>query len=406
MPLTLRSDARSTDRIGVARLLKYAFDGNDLVPLHAELLADVSDPGAAMDLSVIEQVCGNLDRGLELQRQALGTQVLYRSPGSVQPPRVRVLALAAPLDVGGNTPIEFLIIEPDIELTTLYVVPGQDIATLVPEHDVAIVVISDGDDSAPSLDQLMTVAGDWPRPLLNHPDRIKLTDRDRLYGLLQNIAGLDIPVTRRISRHDLEGVATRTVAVPEGVSFPMVARPVGSHAGKGLARLDAAEAVATYLESHTDADFFVMRYVDFSGADGQFRKYRIVFVDGRPFACHMAISDQWKIWYLNAGMAEDAGKRGEEAQFMADFDTGFGERHRAALLELAERIGLDYFSIDCAETRDGDLLVFEAGVAMVVHDMDSVELYPYKPPQMAKVFAAFAAMLNERAAVARRSVQA
>lgn len=400
MPLNVRPDARSTDRIGVARLLRYAFDGNDLVPLHAELLADVADPGAAMDLSIVEQVCGNLDRGLELQRQALSTQVLYRSPGSTQPPRLRVLALAAPLDVGGNTPIEFLVVEPDIELSTLYVVPGQSIEANIPEHDVAIVVISDGDESAPSLDYLAALADVWPRPLLNYPDRIKRTDRDRLYGLLEDIPGLDIPVTRRVSREDLQAIWVGTMGVPDGVSFPIVVRPVGSHAGKGLARLDSGDDVPFYLAGQADAEFFIMRFVDFSGDDGQFRKYRVVFVDGQPFACHMAISEQWKIWYLNAGMAEDAGKRAEEARFMEDFDTGFGQRHAVALQELARRLGLDYFSIDCAETKEGELLVFEAGVAMVVHDMDSAELYPYKPPQMAKVFAAFAAMLSSRAGAA------
>jgi hypothetical protein len=32
-----------------------------------------------------------------------------------------------------------------------------------------------------------------------------------------------------------------------------------------------------------------------------------------------------------------------------------------------------------------------------VHNMDSPELFPYKPPQMRKIFEAFAAMLMHRA---------
>jgi hypothetical protein len=60
-------------------------------------------------------------------------------------------------------------------------------------------------------------------------------------------------------------------------------------------------------------------------------------------------------------------------------------------------MGLDYLGIDCAETPDGRLLVFEVDNAMVVHDMDPVEVFPYKPPQMRKIFAEFRAMLARAA---------
>ena len=52
-------------------------------------------------------------------------------------------------------------------------------------------------------------------------------------------------------------------------------------------------------------------------------------------------------------------------------------------------------------TRDGGLLVFEADHCAIVHDMDPVNVYPYKPAQMQAIFAAFAAMLKERARTAR-----
>jgi hypothetical protein len=57
--------------------------------------------------------------------------------------------------------------------------------------------------------------------------------------------------------------------------------------------------------------------------------------------------------------------------------------------------------VDCAETRDGALLVFEADNTAVVHNMDPPDLFPYKPPQMQKIFAAFVAMLERRVARAR-----
>jgi hypothetical protein len=112
----------------------------------------------------------------------------------------------------------------------------------------------------------------------------------------------------------------------------------------------------------------------------------------------MAIADQWMIYYLNAGMGENAAKKAEEERFMTRFDTEFAHRHRKALAGLADRIGLDYFGIDCAQSSDGKLLLFEADIAMIVHLMDSPAIYPYKVPQMRKLFATFGAILKDRAA--------
>jgi len=96
--------------------------------------------------------------------------------------------------------------------------------------------------------------------------------------------------------------------------------------------------------------------------------------------------------------------RREEAAMMAGFEDGFALRHREAFAALTEAFGLDYYGIDCAETPDGRLVLFEADVAMIVHAMDSAELYPYKKPAMAKLFAGFLGGLD--ACVRRRRLAA
>jgi hypothetical protein len=115
----------------------------------------------------------------------------------------------------------------------------------------------------------------------------------------------------------------------------------------------------------------------------------------------MAVGDHWMVHYLNAGMAESAEKRAEEAAAMAGFALDFAIRHAAALAGMVERLGLDYFAIDCAETSGGELLLFEADVSMIVHALDPEDLYPYKRAQMAKVFKAFEALLRAKAAMPR-----
>ena len=78
---------------------------------------------------------------------------------------------------------------------------------------------------------------------------------------------------------------------------------------------------------------------------------------------------------------------------------------RHALDEMSRRVGLDYFIVDCAENQNGELLVFEADNTAVVHNMDPPAVFPYKPPQMRKIFAAFTAMLSRHARRRARRAQ-
>jgi hypothetical protein len=392
------------DRIGLARLSKMAATGVDLRPLWQELIAKLIGgtiaAGEGLDLSVIAQLLGDQEVGLAIQNEILASERLFRSPCAIEKPHLRVLALAAATDMGSNTPIEFLLEDSGIELTTLYVIPEVEWPEPLPEHDIAMVVASDSEDCREALRIIGSAMSNWTRPLLNPPDLVGNLDRDKLHHLLRGIGGLEIPATLAVTRERLSALSQSAMApieIAADLAFPFIVRPRGSHAGRGLAKIDDPFAMERYLGGRAEQEFFVARFVDYAGNDGLFRKYRIVVIDGRPYACHLAVADRWDIWYLNAGMSASASKRLEEETFMRTFDSGFAQRHRMALSGLIERIGLDYFTVDCAETRNGSLLIFEADNTAIVHNMDPPEIFPYKAPQMRKVFDAFAAMLYRRA---------
>jgi glutathione synthase/RimK-type ligase-like ATP-grasp enzyme len=394
----------AAERVGLARLTRMYEAKIDLHPLWHQLIAKLIDgsieAGEGLDLSVVAQLLGDRQAGLAIQDVILASHRLFRSPCAVKPPRLRLLALAAATDIGSNTPVEFLLEASGIELTTLYVVPETDWPDRLPHHDVAIVTASDSQDCRAALAKIAKMAAHWPTPLLNPPQLVCNLDRDRLYRLIGGIEGLEIPTTAAVSREQLMALSRSKLALSDiafDLAFPFIVRPRGSHAGRGLAKIDGPGAIAAYLGAHDDQEFFIARFVDYSGGDGLFRKYRIVFIEGRPYACHLAIADRWDIWYLNAQMATSASKRAEEEAFMRNFDSDFAERHREALGGLGKRIGLDYFTVDCAETKQGSLLIFEADNTAIVHDMDPPDIFPYKAPQMRKVFDAFAAMLFRRA---------
>ena len=376
--------------IGLARLMKMAFDGIDLAPIGDALIARVEknplDAEALMDLSTVLQLKFMPEVALDVQSQALDIKTIYHLPASGEE-KIRLLAIMAPGNLMTNAPLEFLVEGSDISLYMLYVAPDLQLPPALPEHDLLFVAVGESDRSRPVLEELGLAVKTWPRPVLNLPDNILATSREAAPIRLASLAGVDMPLSVRVERAALEAIG----------QFPVIARPVDSHAGQGLARIDSPEDIRAYLSARQEQEFFVAKFVDYRSRDGLYRKYRIALIDGKPYACHMGISEHWMIHYANAGMDESAEKREEEAHFMAGFDGDFARRHYDALSGINERMGLDYLVIDCAETQDGRLLIFEVDIGAVIHAMDPVDVFPYKVPQMRQVFSAFRNMLARAA---------
>ena len=60
-----------------------------------------------------------------------------------------------------------------------------------------------------------------------------------------------------------------------------------------------------------------------------------------------------------------------------------------------QRVGLEYFGIDCGLDRAGNLVVFEVNASMLVHARN--EDFPYKAPFVLRIKQAFDAMLQKLA---------
>ena len=389
--------------IGLARLMRQAFSGADLKPLAAALIEHVTrqpeDANALMDLATTLLLNGHRDIALSTQMEALQMQQIYSVPATGET-TLRVLALMAPGDLMANTPLEFLLENASIALDMAYVGVGIPALSDLPEHDVMFVAIGHSNENDLLLSELDAVVSDWPRPVINRPAYIMQLARDRACNLLQGLPGVAMPVCLRVGRAVLQQIGNATLALTDllaDAAYPVIVRPLDSHAGEGLLKIDTAAALNAYLDATAGAEFYLARFVDYRSSDGQFRKYRIMLIAGHAFISHMGISSHWMIHYLNAGMAESADKRAEEERFMTTFDSVFVPRHVDAFRAIAERTGLDYVGIDCGETTDGELLVFEVDSDMIVHAMDPADMFPYKTAPMARLFTAFRELLADTA---------
>jgi len=390
--------------LGLATLLRAATAGNDLTPLGEMLVEHVKchdDPNALLDLSLVLQLKHQKAAALEVQQQAFQMTRRYRlkSAQTTQSP-LKLVVLKAPGDLMANTPFECLLENADLQIEVLYVDARPLEDAELPEHDVIFVAACASDETAGVLARITSLTSGTACRVLNRPEHVVKTMRDAAYALLGAAPGICMAHTVRLSREQVIEAASGAFELSDVLdgNYPFIIRPIGSHAGQGLAKVSDKQELGRYLTESVATEYYTAPFIDYSSADGLFRKYRIVMIEGKPFVCHMGISKEWMVHYPYAEMLAHPDRREEEARLMASFDAEFAVRHREAFHNVAELTGLDYVGFDCAETSDGRLLIFEIATGMVVHDMDDPNIFPYKVPQIRRVADAFHEMLRRAAA--------
>ena len=374
----------------LAQALYEAGDTPGAIAAHERALKlDPHSVASHLALYELLQVTGERDAALGHQREALERVRVFSHAAPTQ--RRSVLVLCAPGDWQANIPVDFLF---DRSVTTVHKLYLIDTVRLqsdrLPNYDVVWNAIAESPEAAPYLALEGHIMAAQNKPALNAPDRVLATARILLPHILA-ATGAIVAATGEIPRAALENGE-----LPFG--FPVIVRPVGSHAGLGLEKLESPGDIAPYAQRTQAQRYFVSPFVDYSSADGYFRKYRIVFVDGEPYPVHLAISQKWMIHYYNAPMAENRWMRDEEAAFLANIESVFDGPRMEALRVIASGVGLEYFGIDCALTPEGKVLVFEADPAMLVHTSDPIDLYPYKHEFVPRIYRAVERMIDRRRA--------
>jgi hypothetical protein len=382
--------------IGIHTIVQMAFDRADFSPLWNMLMQRVQanpfDAAAIFDIATILQSLGRSREARQTLDTALSLRRNFRSVHG-EGTGLKLLAFVTAGDFMANTPLDFLLVGSDCVLHLHYVDTQTQKLDDLPDHDVAFMAIAESTDNLPVLRHMVDLLSLYPGTIINNrPALVAGLTRDGVSAMLANEPSILSPATCRLSRDVLMDIACGEKALadiaPE-LSFPLVLRPVSTHAGEGMQKIaDPGELIAM-LASQTAEQLYAAPFIDFRGSDGLYNKQRVVFIKGRPFASHMALSDHWIVHYLSSGMMTDPAKRDVERIWMETFDQDYAVRHADAFSALYRHIGLDYFGIDCAELPEGRLLVFEVDVAMVVHNMDSPTVFPYKHVAMRKLFDAF-----------------
>jgi tetratricopeptide (TPR) repeat protein len=352
---------------------------------------DPRDADSLYWIGGIKQRAGDIEAAEAAYAEAAHIQPLIRRPAAKFPADFRVLALYGPF--AGNTPTELLFRDAAYDTATLALFDHSehDAELLKQDADVVVNLISDADQGNALLPQAAALVRRLGKPTVNDPGKIQRTTRDSVADLLQGIPGCIVPKVWRQKANADFSLATLQAALP--ASSSLLVRPVGTHGGDDFEKIESPAELAGVLERPSDTDRYLIEYIDYRSADGYFRKYRFIFVGHDILPYHLAIGSDWKLHHDNTDMVNQPWMQREEESFLNDPATVFNSGHDQALQAIRQRIGLDYFGIDCGLDRSGNLVVFEVNASMLVHDRN--EQFPYKTPCVHRIKSAFDEMLRQ-----------
>jgi hypothetical protein len=342
---------------------------------------------AHLGIYEVAQILRRPDLALAHQAAAIALAPVHSTPAS-QREDYALLVPCAPGPYTANTPADLLFDPRFVTLHRWYLDSGGTVPAL-PPYDAVFVAVGESDEAAPHLAALERFVAALDRPVLNRPELIARLGRVPFAATFAGARFCRAVETTRVSRE-------RYAA--DGFPLPHIVRPVGSHGGHGLERIENDAQRAQFLAAHEASALYAAPFVDYRSADGFFRKYRILFVGGEPYPFHLAISPHWMVHYYNAPMSEHAWMRDEEHAFLADIGSVFHGPLAEALREAARLLPLDYVGIDCAIDRDGTLLIFEADNALIVHALDDPALFGYKHRYVPRILDALDALVRRRIA--------
>lgn len=235
--------------------------------------------------------------------------------------------------------------------------------------------IADPDTHRGALERCIELCEQVNTTVINHPRHVLETGRERVSAKLQGLAGVVAPRTVRFQPRSPDDVFEHAAA--QGLDFPIIARVAGEHHGRSMIRADGAEHYAALHALPFDGrDFYLSEFIDYRDADGFYHKQRIVVIDGEPLLRHSLYFDEWMV---HASSRAFMLERESWEQDIARFDRLSHEvlpPLRPVIREIADRLQLEYFGIDCSLRPDGRLLVFEANANMnVLHGPNPATRY-------------------------------
>ena len=223
--------------------------------------------------------------------------------------------------------------------------------------------IADADTHRGSLERCAELCEQLSSVVINQPQKVMRTTRDRVFELLKGIPGVKMPRTLRFQPSSPDGVFQFAEAAK--IDFPFIVRIVGDHAGKSMVLVRSLEDLALlHVFPFDGRDYYLTEYVDYKDDDGFYHKQRFIVIDGEPVLRHSLYNSDWKIHGSSRQFMLDRESWEEDQKRCEWLETEMIPKLGPAFKEIKDRLGLEYFGVDCNINRDGEVLIFEANANM------------------------------------------
>jgi len=286
----------------------------------------------------------------------------------------RIVRTDEKLLVSGTTDLTKLLLEREphhrLHVTRNYFRQGR-LADLT-GYRTLVNLITEAEQNSKVLENLKKLLRGVPGRVINRPEAVLRTTRDQVSRMLTGIPGLIVPKAVRL-HGSKASMAARTLD-KAGIVAPVILRQAGTHTGKIVGLFDSVDEAAAALGP---GEHVATQFVDFSSADGLYRKFRVYFIGPHVILRHMIVGDSWNVHVKDRTrfMSQHPELVAEERALFDSADP-FAPAVRDVLRHVRERMPLDFFGMDFAITQSGELVLFEANATM-----NFFPLWPTKDPQ-------------------------
>ncbi len=205
------------------------------------------------------------------------------------------------------------------------------------------------------------------------------TTRQKNAQLLGGVPNLKVPRIERY-RTDLGSTEAIVAHIGERFDYPVILRLPIAHSsadsqlieeGKVAVLLPDPAALQDHLERCGWREFYAVEFVDLQRKDGFYRVVRAVIMDREIIVTKPGI--YWE-WMVSGWRSKPAGIEFYRAnphtieecnRIVRDPEAHLGAEAMRTLETIRDRLPLDMFGVDFDVDRDGRVVFFEAGVAML-----------------------------------------
>jgi len=350
-----------------------------------------ADPDHAIAHYVLARLLDERDdpAAAEHRARAFAAPIVHVTPASGDAPLRVLVPIAAD---GGNLVTTLFFDDRSVEVTTIVAESHRDDVPL-PAHDCIVNAVADADRSSTALDAVARIVTASGRPCINPPDAIRGTGRVAMSERLRAIPGVIVPRIASFARAE----CTADALLAAGFTFPLLLRAPGFHAGRYFVRVASAGDLRAQCDALPGTELLVIAFLDARRADGRYRKYRMLAIDGALVPLHLAVARQWKVHYFRSDNAVRAASRNLEASYLDDPRAHLGTAAYAALERVRDALALDYGGIDFTLDDAGNVVVFEANASFAIYLPDDDATAAYRRPYADAAVRAVRELIRTRA---------